>query len=115
LTHLNKAGYDGLSSLNLEHAPGAIHEQKGSPHVSGHSLVGERDGCSIVTSAQLWVEKGRVLSLETLGKSRSDYVQVGFLFYEVLIERIVEDRVGFAHRNLVIKNPDGPVNLSGPA
>jgi hypothetical protein len=27
-------------------------------------------------------------------------------FYEVLAERIVEDRVQFAYRNLVIDNPD---------
>jgi hypothetical protein len=75
---------------------------------------GEHDGYSIVTSAQLWVEKGRVLTPETLGKRRSDYIQVQYLFYEVLVERIVEDRVGFTYRNLVIKNPNGTVNLSAP-
>jgi hypothetical protein len=72
------------------------------------------DGYSIVTSAQLRVAKGRVLNPETLGGSRSEYAEVECLFYEVLVERIVEDRVGFAYRNLVIENPDGTVNLSAP-
>jgi hypothetical protein len=31
----------------------------------------------------------------------------------VLVETIIEDRVGFAYRNLG-KNPDGTVNLSTP-
>jgi hypothetical protein len=76
--------------------------------------MGEHDGYSIMTSAELWVDKGRTLSPETLGESRSAYAQIQGLFYEVLVERIVEDRVGFAYRNLVIKNPDGTVNLSAP-
>jgi hypothetical protein len=76
--------------------------------------MGEHDGYSIVTSAQLWVDKGRALTPETLGKNKSDYAQVQDLFYEVLVERIVEDRVGFAYRNLVIENPNGTVNLSAP-
>lgn len=76
--------------------------------------MGEHDGYSIMTSAELWVDKGRTLSPETLGESRSAYAQVQGLFYEVLVERIVEDRVGFAYRNLVIKNPNGTVNLSAP-
>jgi hypothetical protein len=67
-----------------------------------------------VTSAQLRVAKGRALNPETLGGSRSEYAEVECLFYEVLVERIVEDRVGFAYRNLVIENPDGTVNLSAP-
>ncbi len=74
----------------------------------------DRDGYSIVTSAQLRVTKGKALSPETLGKSRSDYAGIESLFYEVLVERIVERRVGFAFRNLVIKNPDGTINLSAP-
>ena len=74
----------------------------------------DRDGYSIVTSAQLRVAKGKTLNPETLGKSKSDYAEVEFLFYEVLVERIVEDRVGFAFRNLVITNPDGTINLSAP-
>jgi hypothetical protein len=72
------------------------------------------DGYSIVTSAQFRVAKGRVLTPETLGRSGSDYAEVECLFYEVLVERIVEDRLGFAYRNLVIKNPNGTVNLSAP-
>ena len=72
----------------------------------------DRDGYSIVTSAQLWVAKGRALTPETLGNRRSDYAEVPNLFYEVLVETIVQDRVGFAYRNLVMKNPGGTVNLS---
>jgi hypothetical protein len=30
------------------------------------------------------------------------------------VERIVEDRVGFAYRNLVIENPNGTINLTAP-
>jgi hypothetical protein len=74
----------------------------------------EGDGYSIVTSAQLWVAKGRALNAETLGARKSDYADVQCLFYEVLVEGIVQDRVGFAYRNLVIENPDGTVNLSAP-
>jgi len=72
------------------------------------------DGYSIVTSAKLRVAKGKALTPETLGKRRSDYAEVGSLFYEVVVERIVEDRVGFAYRNLVIDNLDGTINLSAP-
>ncbi len=53
------------------------------------------DGYSIVTSAQLRVAKGRALSPETLGKKKSDYAEIQCLFYEVVVERIVEDRVLF--------------------
>jgi hypothetical protein len=72
------------------------------------------DGYSIVTSAKLRVAKGRTLTPETLGKRKSDYADVAFLFYEILIERIVEDRVLFAYKNLVLTNPDGTVNLTAP-
>jgi hypothetical protein len=75
----------------------------------------DRDGYSIVTSAQLRVTKGKALNPETLGKNKSDYAEVESLSYEVLVERIVEDRVGFAFRNLVIKNPDSTINLSAPS
>ena len=74
----------------------------------------DRDGYSIVTSAQLRVAKGRPLNPETLGFRRSDYAEIENLFYEVLVERIVAGRVGFSYRNLVIKNPSGTVNLSAP-
>ena len=74
----------------------------------------DRDGQSIVTSAQLSVSKGSALNPETLGKRRSYYAKVGCLFYEALVERIVEDRVGFAYRNLLINNPHGTINLSAP-
>jgi len=55
----------------------------------------DRDGYSIVTSAQLRVAKGRPLNPETLGFRRSDYAEIENLFYEVLVERIVAGRVGF--------------------
>jgi hypothetical protein len=74
--------------------------------------LGEHDGYSIVTSAQLWVEKGRALTGGTLGRGGSDDAESRVPSYEVLIERIVADRVGFAYRNLVIKNPNGTINLS---
>jgi hypothetical protein len=74
----------------------------------------DREGYSIVTSAQLWVEKGRTLNPETLGARKADYTKVSCLFYEVLVERIVEGKAGFAYRNLVIANPNGTVNLGGP-
>jgi hypothetical protein len=77
------------------------------------SWVGEHDGYSVITSAQLWAAKGKVLTPETLGGNGSGYAGVESLFYEVLVERIVQDRVGFAYRNLVIANPGGGVNLSG--
>jgi len=67
-----------------------------------------------VISAQLRVTKGKALPPETLGHKRSDYAEVECLFYEVLVETIVEDRVAFTYRNLVIKNPDGTVNLTAP-
>lgn len=77
------------------------------------SWVGQHDGYCIVTSAQLWTAKGRVLTPETLGGKRSEYAGVESLFYEVLVERIVQDRAGFAYSNLVIANPGGGLNLSG--
>lgn len=72
------------------------------------------DGYSIVTSAKLWAEKGRALTPATLGHSASDAEATGSMFYEVLVEHIVADRVGFAYRRLVIDNPDGTINLSAP-
>ena len=78
------------------------------------SWMGEQDGYSIVTSAQIWTAKGKVLTPETLGGKRSGYAGMEILFYEVLVERIVQDRVGFAYSNLVIANPGGGLNLSGP-
>ena len=70
------------------------------------------NGYPIMTSAKLRVTKGSALTPETLGKKKSDYAAVEFLFYEVLVERIVEGWVDFAYRDLVIENPDGTVNLS---
>ena len=77
------------------------------------SWVGERDGYSIVTSAQFWTAKGKILTPETLGGNRSGYAGVEFKFFEVLVERIVQDRVGFAYSILAIANPGGGLNLSG--
>ncbi len=74
----------------------------------------DREGYSIVTSAQLKVTKGMALSPMTLGFRREEYNEVSCLFYEVLVERIVVDRVLFEYRNLVMTNPDGTINLSGP-
>ncbi|HEY1756975.1 MAG TPA: hypothetical protein VGG72_16495 [Bryobacteraceae bacterium] len=76
--------------------------------------MGEHEGYSIVTSAELWVDKGRALTPETLGGRKADYTALPFLFYEVLVESIVVDRVGFSYRNLVIENPNGTINLSAP-
>jgi len=77
------------------------------------SWVGQHDGYHIVTTAQLWAAKGRVLTPETLGGKRSEYAGAESLFYEVMVERIVQDRAGFAYSNLVIANPGGGLNLSG--
>jgi hypothetical protein len=74
----------------------------------------ERESYSIVTSAQLKVTKGMALTPVTLGFKAADYEQIQCLFYEVLVERIVEDRVLFGYRNVVIENPDGTMNLSAP-
>jgi hypothetical protein len=74
----------------------------------------DREGYSIVTSAQLKVTKWMALNPMTLGFRKADYDKVPALFYEVLVERIVEDRVQFGYRNVVVKNPDGTINLSGP-
>lgn len=67
------------------------------------------DGYSIVTYAKLFVAKGSRLNPATLGLHGEDG-----LFYELEIERIVDGRVLFQHRNLVIQNPDGTINLSAP-
>ena len=72
----------------------------------------DRESYPIVTSAKLKVTKGAALTPVTLGFKASE--EVTCLFYEVLVERIVEDRVLFAFRNVVIENPDGTINLSGP-
>jgi len=72
------------------------------------------DGYSIVTSAKLWTEKGRALNAETLGHSAPDAEATGSMSYEVLVEHIVADRVGFAYRRLVIDNPDGTIDLGAP-
>jgi hypothetical protein len=74
----------------------------------------DRDGYTIVTSAQLKVTKGMTLNPMTLGFRRSDYEEVPCLDYELLVERIVADRVLFDYRNVVIENPGGGINLSGP-
>jgi hypothetical protein len=69
----------------------------------------DANGYTIVTYAKLRVEKGKILCPQTLGSK-----ETGALFYEVTVERIVEDRVGFAFRNLVIDNPNGTINLTAP-
>jgi hypothetical protein len=74
----------------------------------------DSENYSIVTSAQLKVVKGTVLSPVTLGFKKSDYDEVSCLFYEIKVERIVEDRVQFEFRNVVIDNPDGTINLTAP-
>ncbi len=73
------------------------------------------DGGSTSTlSGQVWTEEKAVLSPETLGHKRADYADHTSWFYEVVIDRIVADVVVFGHRNLVVENPGGGVNLSGP-
>jgi hypothetical protein len=72
------------------------------------------EGYSIVTSAQLKVTKGTALNPVTLGFLRADYDDNPSWFYEVLVERIVEGRVQFGFRNVVVNNPGGGINLSGP-
>jgi hypothetical protein len=76
--------------------------------------IGEHDGYAVVTSAQLWVDKGKALTPETLGGRKADYAEIPVLFYEITVDSIVEDRVGLSYRNLVIKNPGGGLNLSAP-
>jgi hypothetical protein len=76
--------------------------------------MGEHDGYSVVTSAEVWGDKGRALTPETLGGRKSDYAEFPCLFFEVVVESIVIDRVGFSYRNLVTENPDGTFNLSAP-
>ncbi len=69
------------------------------------------DGYSIVTSAKLWVQKGRVLSPATLGHAGA---VTDPMSYEIVVDHMVADRVGFAFRGLVIDNPDGTINLTAP-
>jgi hypothetical protein len=72
------------------------------------------DHHSIVTSTQLKVDKGTSLNPTTLGFRKADYDDHPGWFYEVVVERIVEDRVQFGFRNVVVNNPGGGINLSGP-
>jgi hypothetical protein len=74
----------------------------------------DREGYSIVTSAQLKVTKGMALNPTTLGFRKEAYDEIPSLFYEVRVERIVVDRVLFEYRNVVVANPDGTINLSAP-
>ena len=74
----------------------------------------ERESYSIVTSAKLRVTKGMTLTPVTLGFKAADHGEIKCLSYEVMIERIVEDRVLFAYRNLVPENLDGTINLTAP-
>jgi hypothetical protein len=74
----------------------------------------DRETYPIVTSTRVRVTKGRALTPETLGKGKPDNTGSGPSSYELLVERIVEDRVGFAYRNLVIENPNGTINLTAP-
>jgi hypothetical protein len=109
---------NGTNPLNfVSHSRGSLHLVTfQTTSWSGWVRPGpEGDGYSIVTSAQLWVEKGRALNPETLGGKKSDYAEAQSLFYEVLVERIVQDRVGFVYRNLITKNLNGTVNLSAPS
>jgi hypothetical protein len=39
--------------------------------------------------------EGEALTPETLGKGKADYAESEFMFYEVLVERIVEDGSDF--------------------
>jgi hypothetical protein len=71
-------------------------------------------GHSNTTSTKVWVQERTVLSPETMGHNRSDYGESETLFYEIEIDRIVNDIVIFAFRRLVVENRGGGINLSGP-
>jgi hypothetical protein len=62
----------------------------------------------------MWTEENTILSPETLGHSKSDYAGFTSMFYEFVVERIVNDVVVLAHRNLVVDNPGGGINLTAP-
>jgi len=71
-------------------------------------------GSSSTLTGQVWTEERAVLSPETLGHRRTDYADHPSWFYELEVDRIVADVVVFGHRNLVVENSGGVVNLSGP-
>ena len=73
-----------------------------------------RDHYPIVTYAKLRIEKGTALNAATLGFPRSETDTSSLSAYEVLVERIVVDRVQFAFRNLTETQAAGTINLSGP-
>ena len=73
---------------------------------AGSSELDAGSTSSAETTAQLKVGTGTALAPKTLGHQKQVYAQMASRFYEVLAERIVEDRVQFAYRNLVIDNPD---------
>ena len=78
-------------------------------HWSGWVPGGYRNS----TSAQVWADEKAVLSPETFGQMKSDYPDTADSFYEIVVDRIVQDVVVFAYRNLVVENRDGSINLMG--
>ena len=72
------------------------------------------EGYPITTWAKLRVAKGKVLSPKTVQREEPEGSGFPALKYEVIVERIVADRVGFFFRRLVIKNPGGGLNLTIP-
>ena len=74
----------------------------------------DRDGYCIHTWAKVQAEKGRVLGPATLGTAEPEGYGFDALRYEIEVQRIVTDRVAFAFRKLVVKNPGGGINLTLP-
>lgn len=74
-----------------------------------------RDAVPVVHTARVTVAQGTVLSAATLHEERSGPEEVGSMSYEVTVERIDAERVGFLYRRLVISNPDGTINLTAPS
>jgi hypothetical protein len=72
------------------------------------------EGYAINTWATFRVAQGKVLHRVALGAAPDGPMEENSLGYEVLVERIVADRVGFAYRGLVITNNDGTINLTAP-
>ena len=71
-------------------------------------------GHSSSKSAQVWTEEKTALSPEVFGHMKSEHPDIAGSFYEIVVDRIVQDVVVFAYRNLVVDNRDGTINLTAP-
>ena len=74
----------------------------------------DREGYPVTTWAKLRVSKSTVLSPATLFKAEPEGSGFAAFRYEVIVERIVADRVGFFFTRLVVKNPGGTIDLGSP-